>query len=400
MQRVWETKDDKVVPSDLVREQDFIMRVRRLTRLGVPHLVVNIVLNAFAKGQGAMKAAQDRLQNLTKTSRGAYAEMSNGDVFLLWPEAEAPVNAADITLQAAAPDTPPEANAQQRFVYRLPTDYTALRERANAYIEISRAAAIVNDESSPSQLLQSEAARGPLTAWSADQIGRLLKDIDLHRHVCLQSVFERQQDASWRPVFAECFIGFDELRRAHFPKMEIGPPEHLFLALCQSLDRCLLEDLTEHNSFEGQRLNLNLSVTSVLGTTFAQFTRRVPHHAHDLIGFELQPGDLLQNFALTLSAMNLLRREGFKVVIDGVTPDMLGYINLALFEADFIKINVSRDYAAQLDEATVRRHLTAFPPEKLVFYRCDSPRALAAGVDLGVTLFQGWLLDDLMGKKA
>ena len=62
MTRVWEFEDNKAIPSDLVREQDFILRVRRMQRLGTPHTVVNLVLNALdplAKSRRALEAMQE-----------------------------------------------------------------------------------------------------------------------------------------------------------------------------------------------------------------------------------------------------------------------------------------------------------------------------------------------------
>src|ERR1700761_1432323 len=87
--RVWEFSDSKALSSDLVREQDFILRVRRLQRLGTPHLVINLVLNALdiiSKSPAAMEAVHTRLQEFAKLTNGTYAEMTNGDVFITWEE--------------------------------------------------------------------------------------------------------------------------------------------------------------------------------------------------------------------------------------------------------------------------------------------------------------------------
>ena len=87
--RVWEFADSKALPSDLVREQDFILRVRRLQRLGTSHIVINLVLNALdiiSKATRTIRSVQLRLQEFAKLTNGTYAEMSNGDVFLTWEE--------------------------------------------------------------------------------------------------------------------------------------------------------------------------------------------------------------------------------------------------------------------------------------------------------------------------
>ncbi|MDD5587181.1 MAG: hypothetical protein PHY92_09575 [Alphaproteobacteria bacterium] len=398
--RIWEVEDNRAIPSNLVLEQDFILRIRRLHRVGALYLVINIPLTAIDAGQGGrgpLEEAQERLQTFAKDSAGIYAEMSNGDVFLLWPETGAAKSLADQVMNIVLPGgATPEDIDKFRLVYRMPAEYPSLRERANHYVDVSRDLASENAESSAGQLLQSENARGPLTAWSADQIEKLLQDIDIHRYLKTQPVYERGPDGVFRPIFVELFIGIEDLRRAHFPKMEITASDHLFLDVCQTIDRRLLSELSQHTDvITGHSISLNLSVPTVIGSVFAQFAFAIPRANHGTIICELNGADLWQDFELTLGAMDTLRREGFKIAIDGVLPAMLPYANLGLFETDFIKINVSKDYVASLADRKIRAALAALPREKLIFLRCDNEHALTFAKDLGVSKFQGWLVDDL-----
>jgi EAL domain-containing protein (putative c-di-GMP-specific phosphodiesterase class I) len=395
--RIWEFEDNRAAPSDLVREQDFIMRVRRLNRAGTPYLVINLVLSAVEALEGqraSLEATQQRLQEFSKITNGYYAEMSNGDVFLAWEESSETHVLPSRLMGAILPEsTNAEDTGKFLLIFRLPADYTPLRERINHYIEVAQAAASLG-ASTPGQALKAAGA-GPLTAWSVDQIEKLLSEIDLRRYVRTQPIYQYGADGGWKPLIEEYFVSFEDLKRERFPKLEIAAPEHLFLELCQALDRRLLADLTQRfEGVAGRRIHLNLSVTSVMGPVFAQFCFGVPKNQRSLIGFELRRGDLLQDFTATLDAMMALHREGFKVAIDAVTPDLVNYLNLAAFEADYIKINVSKDRAGQLADPTIRKGLAQIPKEKLIFFRCDSEKALAAGLELGVSLFQGWLIDD------
>ncbi|MGE3623156.1 MAG: EAL domain-containing protein [Bdellovibrionales bacterium] len=404
--RIWEVDDNNAIPSDLVREQDFIMRVRRLNRLGTPYLVINLVLTAIeslTKNRSALETAQQRLQEFTKITHGLYAEMSNGDVFLCWEESKDTHVLPSRLLAALAPEDPgagPGDTGKFMLIYHLPEGYTPVRERINHYVEIVRAASIIG-QSEPQQTLQSDAARGPLTAWSVDQIEKLLGEIDLRRYVRTQSIYEYQADAKWRALSEEHYVSFDDLKRERFPKLEPAAPEHLFLELCQLLDQRLLGELALHyETIARHNVHLNLSVMSVMSPAFAQFCRAVPRTARGRICFEIHRGDLFQDFTKTLDAMMTLHREGYKVAIDSVTPDMANYLNLAAFEADYIKINVSKDRADMLVQPAIRQALAGLAREKLVFFRCDNERALAQGLELGVSKFQGWLIDDaiLQGK--
>jgi EAL domain-containing protein (putative c-di-GMP-specific phosphodiesterase class I) len=400
--RTWEIiEDSNAIASNLVREQDFILRVRRMQRQTAPHLVINLVLSAveaFAKNQGAMEAVEQQLQEFAKVTQGNYAEMSNGDVFIVWEETAATEALPARIVSAILPDV--KDTTPFLLTYHMPRDYTPLRERTNHYIEVAQAAATLHPGDSPSLALRSEAAQGALTPWSVDQIGRLLGEIDLRHYARTQPIYRRERDGSWKPVSEEYFISFEDLRRERFPRLDLITPEHLFLALCEILDQRLLAMLTEKpETIAGRAIWLNLSVRSIMGTVFAQFIHNLPHDKRGLIGFELHRGDLFQDFSLTLDAIAALRHEGFRVAIDSVTPDMLPYLNLAAFNIDHIKINVSKDRTAQLSDPVIRTEFARVPPEKLIFFRCDSDRALAAGLELGVSLFQGWLIDDAAQAK-
>jgi EAL domain-containing protein (putative c-di-GMP-specific phosphodiesterase class I) len=396
--RVWEVEDNKAIPSDLVREQDFTMRVRRLNRLGTPHLIINLVLtgiHGLSRSRTALEAAQQRLQEFAKITNGTYAEMSNGDVFLVWEESKDTHVLPARLLAALVPEDQANEEATKCVIlFHLPEGYIPLRERINYYVGIARAAALVG-QGEPSKALKSEAARGPLTAWSVDQIEKLLNEIELRRYVRTQSIHEYRPDGSWQPMWEEYFVSFEDLKREQFPKLDLVAPEHLFLALCRALDQTLLAELTEHfETIAKRRVFFNLAVSSVTSAVFARFCRGVPKDQRSLIGFELHRGDLLQDFSLTLSSMMTLHRENFKVALDGITPDMVNYLNLGAFEADFVKIDVSKDRADQLQDPAIRDTLTRIPKEKLIFFHCDNDRALAAGLSMGISKFQGWLIDD------
>jgi EAL domain-containing protein (putative c-di-GMP-specific phosphodiesterase class I) len=401
--RMWEFDDNRTVPADLVLEQDFILRIRRLHRLGTPHLVANVMLTTIPEdysGRGSLEDAHRHLQALAVAQKGTYAEMSNGDVFLIWPAtvmAKAfPGQALMVTLpNGVAPDDLSKYVVQ----FELPQDYPLLRERANYYVDVSRTTAETEDENSPIRLLQTEAARGPLTAWSVNQIEKLAKDIDLCPYIRSQTVYELEKDKSWKQLFDETFMGLEEARQHYFPHLEVTQPKHLFLDLCQVLDRSLLAVLTQnYDSVSSMSLSLNLSLDTVLGPEFAQFTHRIPRAARQRIGFEIHCGDLMQDFTQTLNDLATIREEGYKLALDGITPDMIGFFNFNRFDVDYIKINISKDHAMSLKYPVIRESITHGPREKFIFFHCDSEQALHAGVELGVTKFQGWLIDEQARK--
>ena len=398
MTRIWEFSDTKSMPHDLVREQDFILRIRRLQRLATPYLVTNLILTALeplAKSRKALEAVESRLKEFAKVTNGIYAEMSNGDAFMMWEESAD----SELLLQRLKAVILPDGNADHVLqIYHLPADYTPLRERANAYVEMVQASQ-ASSPTSPTEALHSEAARGPLTAWGLDQIERLIADIDLQPYLKAQNIYRYESNGAWTPVRTEYYLSIEDLRRDRFPKLNIHTPEHLFLALCEILDEKLLKQfIAKPELIKGRAININLSVAAIMSSTFAQFAHAIPHADRGRIAFELHRGDLLQDFARTLGAIETLKHEGFQVALDSITPDMVGYVNLAAFKADYIKLNVAKDRAVMMDSPALRQGLAHIAPGQIICFRCDSEQALKTAQAMGIGLFQGWLLDEKMKK--
>jgi hypothetical protein len=399
--RVWEFQDKKETPSDLVREQDFILRVRSMQRSGAPFLVLNFILAAIEplrNDEAAREAVHAKFREYAATTRGAYFEMSNGDVFLVWENPGEARLMANRAIDAALDSYRNNTNLYL-LTFRMPENYTLLRERTNEYVNEVRERAAVSAPASDGPEKVDESS-GRLTAKNVDQIEQLLADLDVRKFGRSQNIYKDDKGV-WKPVAEEYFMSFQDLRRAYFPKLDIASSEHFFFALCSILDQKLLGALTEsYETVAGRTININISIATIMGALFAQFVRAVPREKRNLIGFELHAGDMFQNFGATLSAMEVLKREGFRIAIDGVTPNIAAYVDLAKFPVDRVKVSVSKDHVSQLADAGTIKGMAQLLPEKLIFFHCDNQGALTAGRQMGVTLFQGWLIDDLAAKKA
>ncbi|MFA5041786.1 MAG: hypothetical protein WC464_09170 [Bdellovibrionales bacterium] len=394
--RIWEFEDKKETPSDLVREQDFIMRVRRMQRAGSPFLILNFILTAIeplAKSQAALEAVQNKLKAFSTSANGFYFEMSNGDVFLVWENPGEARLMGRRAIDAALNEYKANTNIFL-LTYRLPENYALLRERLNSYVED------VRTNTPPAKIPDKiEDKAGRLTAKTVLQIEGILADIDLRRYGRTQSIYS-DNNGELKPIAEEYFISFEDLRREHFPKIEIVQADHYFFAICALLDQKLLGAMTAaYSSIAGRAIRLNLSIASIMGSFFAQFVRAVPKDQRYLLGFELHSGDILQDFPLTLGAIEVLRKENFNIAFDSVTPNMTPYIDFGKFDVSAIKIKVSKDHIPQLFNSTIRKAVERLPIEKIIFTHCDNERALALGREMGVTTYQGWLIDDLAQKQ-
>ncbi len=382
-------------------EQDFVVQLRRLQRAGEAWLAVNILLSNFPDflSQDAQREqALDRLREWIITQRGQIFRMGNEDVVVLLPPRPDRLAVAALlekTLQMG--ELKAEAWTAALHFYAIPEDYAALRERAEHYIAVARAAA-PGGSASAELALKSENVRGPLTPYSLYQISRVIADLDMARFIRTQPVYEKTPNG-WRPLFVECHVGLNDLKLEKFPRINLEQPLRLFRDVCVQLDGKLLREIAQRpEPWQKLDISLNVSVDTVLGPAFAQFCHAMPTAQRGRMGFELDRADLLLDLGATLGAIQQLKHEGFFVVLDGILPAMLPYVNLQKFGADYIKLWVERDALLELRKPEVQRALASLPASELIFCHCDNEQALRLGESLQVTKYQGWLVDDRAAK--
>lgn len=403
--RIWEVDDLKALPGDIVREQDFIMRLRHLQRQGTPCTIINLSFGAVAALQAETEKREAIVRALAPLMASAQAQlhvMSQGDAFIITADQQsgrtAVLTAVAKTLAEHGLDDADILKLQQSF--QLPQDYAAARERANHYVEAARASAQIGSANpSPELALHGEQVRGPLTPWALDQIIKLFATIDVRRYVRSQTIY-RNTPNGWEAAGAEYFVSVEELRRERFPRLDIRTPERLFMELCSELDHRLLNAFADQPaSLASGPINLNIAVESVLGTAFAKFTHAIAPAQRQQITFEINRGEMLMNFEATQAAIAALKREGYKVALDALHPGMLPYLNCAAFDVAYLKIRCGKDMIEQAQEPVALLALRNLPKDKIILYRCDSDAALEFGKIIGASLFQGWYIDDIVGTR-
>lgn len=391
----------------VVLEQDFILQTRRWQKEADPQWVINIMfaqMPALNSKPDLIDAAHDRLQEYATSQGGSMHLMTNGDAFLVVPKRATndPTTYAARVLTHILPQgfDPGRSAIALTQVFPMPDSYMPLRERVNYYIDIAKQI-LDNAADDPEVALQDDAVQGPLTAYALSQIERLLADLDIGRYARHQTVFKRLDERKWAPFYAENYVATGELQKEKFPRLELRASGRLFAELASLLDRRMLAYMIRTNdAWQGKAIGLNMSAKTVLSSTFAQFCHVVQGDARGRIHFEIHISEMLHDLQQFNNALQLLRQEGFKVLIDGLQAGMLPLLNVGHLPVDGLKLSVSRDALSELSNKDVLATMRAVDPNKWLFMHVETPAALEAGVALGVNKFQGFLLDDQVASLA
>jgi len=233
--------------------------------------------------------------------------------------------------------------------------------------------------------------------------------LEVHRKVGseqFKQVFvQSQRMADFKPgqepkeLMKEYFIRMDSLKKHVFPNVELRGTGNLFNQLTITLDRVLIGAFDEINP-RRYPCSVNLNVESVFTKAFEEFLGEADESSLANIVFEFRQDNILQHFDEFELAANLIASKGGTVAVDAVFPETVGLVNLPRLHATFAKIfwrpGADEVLPAQAEE------IKRMQSQGLIFVlaRLDDEMGIQVGHDLGITVFQGFYIDDLLGSSA
>jgi len=196
-------------------------------------------------------------------------------------------------------------------------------------------------------------------------------------------------------LMKEYFISMGALKKHVFPNVELRGTGNLFNQLTITLDRVLIQAFDDINP--GRKpCSVNMNVESVFTKSFQEFIEKGGESALANIVFEFRQDNILQQFDEFKIAADLIKSKGGIVAIDAIFPETVGIVNLARLGATFAKIfwrpDAEEMLPAQAAEILKMRKAGII----FVIARLDDETGIKVGQDLGITVFQGFYIDDLL----
>ena len=202
-----------------------------------------------------------------------------------------------------------------------------------------------------------------------------------------------------RQVMHEYFVAMDMLKKHVFKRVELRGSGNLFNQLTLTLDRLLVGAYGAINP-DGVKCSINLNVESVFTKSFQDFMGTDSDKVFANLVFEFRQANILQHFDEFAVAAELIRSRGGSVAVDAVFPETVGVVNIPRLNANMAKVfwragaetvlpQFRDEIAAMQDAGTT-----------IVLARLDDELGLQIAQDLGIVMFQGFYVDDLLAEQA
>lgn len=245
----------------------------------------------------------------------------------------------------------------------------------------------------------SQAAGRTLDPKVLDQIQTAIAQADLTNMIRRQPVCAIVEGQAPQTVFLEVFTSMTALKETLTPDIDIHANRWLFQDLTAHLDRRVLSYLGhKDDSTLSKSFSINLNVTSLASLEFLNFDRDLNNDVRRTVVIELQLVDILSDLDAFLFYRNFLRERSYRFCLDGLTHQSLVLLHTARLGADLVKIIWSPELHEKVmrGDSEIAAAVKEIDPRRVILIRCDDKLAFETGKALGVTLYQGFLIDDLL----
>jgi len=245
-----------------------------------------------------------------------------------------------------------------------------------------------------------EDSRKPLKPQQLGKLEEFLERADLSSVFRRQAVCAVAEKGQPKPIFNELFISIIDLARTVLPEVNLAANRWLFQHLTQTLDRRVLkmlaraDDSSLHSSF-----SINVNVGTLLAPEFLDFDNSLRMGSRGTLVVELQLLDILSDYQAYVFARDFVREKGYRICIDGVSSDLMPFVDRQRLGADLVKLNASQVFDEGGDEerrADIAEQIERCGKGRVILSRCDNEAMIRTGQKMGIAMFQGRFLDSVL----
>jgi len=283
-------------------------------------------------------------------------------------------------------------------IFDLENSYESARSRVTALVEQNRSLRAESaNEAAP------RAALNMVSPAQITEIERAIKNANLANLLRRQSACVVAPGLPPSPVFHELFFSTADLAQLITPGYDLTSNKWLFQHLTSLFDQRMLALLMDRAYRSTLRnASMNLTLKTILTQEFLDFDTDTNVKDRGSLAIELPFVEVIGEPGEFLFVQKLLHGLGYKIILDGVRHEALPLIDRELLGIDMVKViweqsledHVASDWGEKLRGAIQR-----IGRERVCFCRVDAAEAIEAGRKLGVSLFQGRLIDAMVQDR-
>ena len=356
-----------------------------------------------------VRLAADTFSRLVKIRKGQLFILKNLDLFFAYSgESHNDVETSIFKLLYLFSDDPmlktQDEISKQNFCtfFNVERDFEEMLSLVRNMTQADNQNEIQNQEikeGPPSSQVEDETGR-PLSPRVLGNITRALQGADLTNMIRRQSICSLIGDAAPQSLFSELFISIDDVRNTLAPGVNLSVTKWLFNYLTETLDQCVLATLGKFTDLSSaSEISINLNVSTLLSPEFMQFDDNIIASMRGSVIVELQIVDIFSDLNAFIFARDFAKDRGYRICVDGLNHETISLVNRERLGADLVKILWDKDLLEVARKKMMIGKIKSIGKSRVILCRCDHKEAVAHGHDIGISIFQGRYIEDLISKE-
>ena len=356
-----------------------------------------------------IRTAMGNFEPMVKDLYGQVFSVKNADLFFIYKESAHTKTETTVQqiryLFSDDPLVENEENSDQKFAtwYDAAEEFDAILQTVQglAQAEKKRQTAVRGRMDARAALKAKQEQGEPLTPKVLARIETALARADLSNLVRRQYICRIDDKMVPEQIFSELFISVKDLRETMLPDVNLVANRWLFQHLTMTLDLRMLSMLTKTDSISlSGDISFNVNVATVLSPEFQAFDDNIAAGRRGAMIVEMQKEDIFCDLASYVFAREFVQEKGYKVCLDGLTVQTINIIDRERLGADMAKLVWHPDLVDSGEELhqQIRNLVQRGGPDRLILCRCDNREAIDFGMSVGIDLFQGRFVENLMSE--
>ena len=355
-----------------------------------------------------VRMAASTFEPLVKMLSGQLFILQNSDLFFIYKgDFQSDVETSILKIRFLFSDDPlldEKAGGAARFntYYDVERDFQDMLNLVRTLVHEEMAEDEDPEETTDSKrsLLVKQDQGKPLSPRALGRVEQALQTADLSNMVRRQFICALIGEASPQPLFSELFISIKDLRETLTPDIDLGASHWLFQHLTETLDRRVLAMLSKSTdrSITGE-VSINLNLSTLLSAEFMKFDDAVIAALRGSIVVELQIVDIFADLNAYLFARDFVKERGYRICVDGLTQRTLPFINRDRLGVDMVKLIWNQALKDDEEPEGLRDQVKAVGDSRVILCRCDDATAIEFGQSVGISMFQGRHIENLIAEE-
>jgi hypothetical protein len=366
-------------------------------------------LRPFNRREHHIRAAAENFEPFVTAMDGQLFLLKNADIFFVFkkdvlPQVETVVQKTRY-LFSDDPLVADEEDSERKLVvwYDVDTDYGKILQLVQGMVStVQERQRSFNSQMDTRAALKAKQEKGePLTPEVLGRVENALARADLSNLVRRQYICSLSRRRVPEPLFSELFISISDLRETLLPGVNLLANRWLFQHLTETLDRRMLSLLSKTDTLTiSGDISFNLNVGTLLSQEFQAFDDNITAGRRGAMVIELQKVDIFANLGAYLFAREYVQAKGYRVCIDGLSYQAMAVIDRERLGADFVKLVWHPEMVDGGEEIhnRIRTMVRHAGEDRVVLCRVDNREAVDFGQSIGISLFQGRHVENLIAE--